>query len=149
MTNKFERQVKGLLGTKLGMTQVWDEDGKVVPVTVVKADSNVITQIRNQETDGYHAVQIGFGSIDSRKVTKPLAGHFEKAGVTPRRHLVELRTADAAEYSLGQELTVEMFEPGQKVDVVGKTKGKGFRRCYEASRLQGCWRIARSAQEPP
>ena len=126
MTNKFERQVKGLLGTKLGMTQVWDEDGKVVPVTVVKADSNVITQIRNQETDGYHAVQIGFGSIDSRKVTKPLAGHFEKAGVTPRRHLVELRTADAAEYSLGQELTVEMFEPGQKVDVVGKTKGKGF-----------------------
>ena len=82
MTNKFERQVKGLLGTKLGMTQVWDEDGKFVPVTVVKADSNVVTQIRNQETDGYTAVQIGFGAIDSRKVTKPLAGHFEKAGVT-------------------------------------------------------------------
>jgi len=126
MTNKFERQVKGLLGTKLGMTQVWDEDGKFVPVTVVKADSNVVTQIRNQETDGYTAVQIGFGAIDSRKVTKPLAGHFEKAGVTPRRHLVEVRTADAAEYTPGQELTVEMFEVGQKVDVVGKTKGKGF-----------------------
>lgn len=126
MTNKFERQVKGLLGTKLGMTQVWDEDGKFVPVTVVKADSNVVTQIRNQETDGYEAVQIGFGAIDSRKVTKPLAGHFEKAGVTPRRHIVELRTADASEYSLGQELTVELFEAGQKVDVVGKTKGKGF-----------------------
>ena len=84
MTNKFERQVKGLLGTKLGMTQVWDEDGKFVPVTVVKADSNVVT------------------------------------------HIVELRTADASEYSLGQELTVELFEAGQKVDVVGKTKGKGF-----------------------
>ena len=126
MTNKFERQVKGRLGTKLGMTQVWDEDGKFVPVTVVKADSNVVTQIRNQETDGYTAVQIGFGAIDSRKVTKPLAGHFEKAGVTPRRHLVEVRTADAAEYTPGQELTVEMFEVGQKVDVVGKTKGKGF-----------------------
>ena len=125
MTNKFERQVKGLLGTKLGMTQVWDEDGKFVPVTVVKADSNVVTQIRNQETDGYEAVQIGFGAIDSRKVTKPLAGHFEKAGVTPRRHIVELRTADASEYSLGQELTVELFEAGQKVDVVGTTKGKG------------------------
>ena len=148
MTNKFERQVKGLLGTKLGMTQVWDEDGKFVPVTVVKADSNVVTQIRNQETDGYEAVQIGFGAIDSRKVTKPLAGHFEKAGVTPRRHIVELRTADASEYSLGQELTVELFEAGQKVDVVGKTKGKGFAG-YEASRLQGCWRVSRSAQEPP
>ena len=126
MTNKFERQVKGLLGTKLGMTQVWDENGKFVPVTVVKADPNVITQLRNAETDGYEAIQIGFGAIEARKVTKPLAGHFEKAGVTPRRHLVELRTSDAAEYSLGQELTVELFEAGQKVDVVGKTKGKGF-----------------------
>ena len=126
MTNKIERQVKGLLGTKLGMTQVWDENGKFIPVTVVKADSNVVTQLRNKETDGYEAIQIGFGSIDSRKVTKPLAGHFEKAGVTPRRHLVEIRTADAAEYSLGQELSVELFEAGQKVDVVGKTKGKGF-----------------------
>ena len=76
MTNKFERQVKGLLGTKLGMTQVWDENGKFVPVTVVKADSNVITQLRNAETDGYEAIQIGFGAIEARKVTKPLAGHF-------------------------------------------------------------------------
>ena len=90
MTTTFERQVKGLLGTKLGMTQVWDENGKFVPVTVVKADSNVVTQLRNQDRDGYSAVQIGFGAIDPRKVTKPLAGHFEKAGVTPRRHVVEL-----------------------------------------------------------
>ena len=126
MTNHFERQVKGLLGTKLGMTQIWDENGKFVPVTVVKADSNVVTQLRDQDTDGYSAVQIGFGAIDPRKVTKPMAGHFEKAGTTPRRHLVEIRTSDASEYSLGQELKVEMFEAGQKVDVIGKTKGKGF-----------------------
>jgi large subunit ribosomal protein L3 len=125
MTTTFERQVKGLLGTKLGMTQVWDENGKFVPVTVVKADSNVVTQLRNQDRDGYSAVQIGFGAIDPRKVTKPLAGHFEKAGVTPRRHVVELRTADADTYELGQELSVELFEAGQKVDVIGKTKGKG------------------------
>ena len=121
----FERNVKGLLGTKLGMTQVWDENGKFVPVTVVKADSNVVTQLRNQDRDGYSAVQIGFGAIDPRKVTKPLAGHFEKAGVTPRRHVVELRTADADTYELGQELSVETFEAGQKVDVIGTTKGKG------------------------
>ena len=125
MTTTFERQVKGLLGTKLGMTQVWDENGKFVPVTVVKADSNVVTQLRNQDRDGYSAVQIGFGAIDPRKVTKPLAGHFEKAGVTPRRHVVELRTADADTYELGQELSVETFEAGQKVDVIGTTKGKG------------------------
>ncbi|KNH20084.1 50S ribosomal protein L3 [Arthrobacter sp. ZBG10] len=120
------RNVKGLLGTKLGMTQVWDENNKLIPVTVVQADSNVITQLRNAEVDGYVAVQIGYGQIDPRKVTKPLAGHFEKAGVTPRRHVVELRTADAAEYALGQELSVEVFEAGQKIDVIGTTKGKGF-----------------------
>jgi large subunit ribosomal protein L3 len=120
------RQVKGLLGTKLGMTQVWDADNRLIPVTVVKADSNVITQLRSADVDGYTAVQIGFGQIDPRKVTKPLAGHFEKAGVTPRRHVVELRTADADSYELGQELSVELFEAGQKVDVVGTSKGKGF-----------------------
>jgi large subunit ribosomal protein L3 len=120
------RQVKGLLGTKLGMTQVWDENNRLVPVTVVQADSNVITQLRNADVDGYTAVQIGFGQIDPRKVSKPLAGHFEKAGVTPRRHVVELRTSDADTYELGQELSVETFEAGQKVDVVGTSKGKGF-----------------------
>jgi large subunit ribosomal protein L3 len=120
------RNVKGILGTKLGMTQVWDENNRLVPVTVVQADSNVITQLRNADVDGYTAVQIGYGQIDPRKVTKPLAGHFEKAGVTPRRHVVELRTADADTYALGQELSVEIFEAGQKVDVVGTSKGKGF-----------------------
>lgn len=120
------RNVKGLLGTKLGMTQVWDENNKLIPVTVVKADSNVVTQLRNAETDGYTAVQIGYGQIDPRKVNKPLTGHFEKAGVTPRRHLVEVRTADTESYELGQELSVETFEAGQKIDIVGTTKGKGF-----------------------
>jgi len=118
--------VKGVLGTKLGMTQVWDENNKVIPVTVVQAGPCVVTQVRTPENDGYSAVQIAFGAIDPRKVTKPQAGHFVKAGVTPRRHLVEIRTEDATEYVLGQEIGVETFEVGQKIDAVGTTKGKGF-----------------------
>lgn len=120
------RRVQGLLGTKLGMTQIWDEDGKIVPVTVIQAGPCVVTQIRNIDSDGYEAVQIGYGLLEERKVTKPMAGHFSKAGVTPRRHLVELRTNDSASYEVGQELTVEQFEAGQLVDVTAKTKGKGF-----------------------
>jgi large subunit ribosomal protein L3 len=126
MTNATERSVKGVLGEKLGMTQVWDADNRLVPVTVVKAGPCVVTQVRNADTDGYAAVQIAYGAIDPRKVNKPMAGHFEKAGVTPRRHLVELRTADSAAYELGQEVTVESFETGQDIDVTGTTKGKGF-----------------------
>ena len=126
MTDIATKTVKGVLGKKLGMTQVWDADNKLVPVTVIEAGPCVVTQVRNADTDGYSAVQIAFGAIDPRKVTKPLTGHFEKAGVTPRRHLVELRTADAAEYSLGQELTAETFEAGASVDISGTTKGKGF-----------------------
>ncbi|MFC5997277.1 50S ribosomal protein L3 [Quadrisphaera sp. GCM10027208] len=125
MTTETTRRVTGLLGTKLGMTQVWDADGRLVPVTVIQAGPCVVTQVRTPEVDGYSAVQLAFGAIDPRKVTKPLTGHFEKAGVTPRRHLVELRTSDAAEYSAGQELTAEVFTAGQSVDVVGTTKGKG------------------------
>lgn len=120
------RNIKGLLGTKLGMTQVWDKDNNLIPVTVVKADANVVTQLRNEERDGYTAIQIGYGQVDPTKVTKPLAGHFKAAGVTPRRHVAEVRTADAADYELGQELTVEQFEAGSKVDITGTTKGKGF-----------------------
>ncbi|MFT4305505.1 MAG: 50S ribosomal protein L3 [Microbacterium sp.] len=117
---------KGLLGTKLGMTQVWNEQGKLVPVTVIEITPNVVTQVRTPEKDGYSAVQIAAGAIDPRKVNKPLEGHFDTAGVTPRRHLTEVRTADAADYSLGQELTVDAtFEAGQLVDVVGTSKGKG------------------------
>ena len=121
------KNVKGLLGTKLGMTQVWDENNKLIPVTVIEIAPNVVTQLRTAEKDGYSAVQIAAGAIDPRKVTKPLTGHFDAAGVTPRRHVTEVRTADAAEYALGQELTVDgTFEAGQLVDVVGTSKGKGF-----------------------
>ena len=123
MTN--ERKVKGLLGTKLGMTQTWDANNKVVPVTVIQAGPCVVTQVRSPEKDGYSAVQLAFGAIKPAKVTKPAAGHFDAAGVTPRKHLVELRTADAAEYTLGQELTAEVFADGEIVDVTGTSKGKG------------------------
>lgn len=121
-----DKTVKGLLGTKLGMTQVWDENNKLVPVTVIEISPNVVTQLRTVEKDGYKAVQIAAGAIDPRKVNKPETGHFAKAGVTPRRHLTEVRTADADSYSVGQELTVDAtFAAGQKVDVVGTSKGKG------------------------
>jgi large subunit ribosomal protein L3 len=121
----MDRQVKGILGAKLGMTQVWDNN-RVVPVTVVQAGPCVVTQVRTAETDGYSAVQLAYGQIDPRKVNKPKGGHFAKASVSPRRHLVELRTTDASEYELGQEVTVETFEPGTRIDVTGKTKGKGY-----------------------
>lgn len=121
-----ENKIKGILGTKLGMTQVFDENNRVVPVTVVKAGPNVVTQIRTEELDGYSAVQLAYGAIDPRKVNKPTSGQFAKAGVTPRRHIVELRIADAAEYEVGQELTAEVFEDGAYVDVTGTSKGKGF-----------------------
>ena len=131
------RTFKGLLGTKLGMTQVWNEQGKLVPVTVIQVTPNVVTQIRTPEKDGYAAVQIAAGSIDPRKVNKPSAGHFDKAGVTPRRHLTEVRTADAAEYALGQELSVDVFEAGAKVDVVGTSKGKGTAGVMKRHNFQG------------
>ena len=120
------RRVVGLIGEKVGMTQVWDDNNRIVPVTVIAAGPCVVTQVRTPEVDGYDAVQIAFGAIAPRKVTKPQAGHYAKAGVTPRRHVVELRTSDASEYTPGQELTVEVFAPGQVVDVVGTSKGKGF-----------------------
>ena len=117
---------KGLLGKKLGMTQVWDENNLIVPVTVVQAGPCVVTQVRTPEVDGYSAVQIAFGQIDPRKVTQPMLGHFAKAGVTPRRHLIELRFDSASEYTLGQEIGADTFEAGASIDVSGVTKGKGF-----------------------
>jgi large subunit ribosomal protein L3 len=121
-----DRQVRGVLGTKLGMTQLWDEANRLIPVTVVKVEPNVVTQIRTNTTDGYEAVQLATTAIAQRKASKPAAGHFAKANVAPRRHLVELRTTDAADYSTGQEVSVEVFDAGATVDVVGTTKGKGF-----------------------
>jgi large subunit ribosomal protein L3 len=118
-------QMKGILGTKLGMTQVFDESGQVTPVTVVKAGPCVVTAVRTPDRDGYSAVQFGYGEIDPRKVNKPVAGIFAEAGVTPRRYLAELRTDDASEYQVGQEVTAEVFAAGQLVDATGTSKGKG------------------------
>src|ERR1700726_1339088 len=119
---------KGILGTKLGMTQVFDENNRVVPVTVVKAGPNVVTRIRTPERDGYSAVQLAYGEISPRKVNKPLGGQYAAAGVNPRRHLAELRLDDpeaAAQYEVGQELTAEIFTDGSYVDITGTSKGKG------------------------
>ncbi len=132
------KNVKGLLGTKLGMTQVWDENNKLVPVTVIEIAPNVVTQLRTPEKDGYQAVQIAAGAIDPRKVNQPASGHFKAAGVTPRRHLAEVRTADASSYELGQELTADgTFEAGQLVDVVGTSKGKGFAGVMKRHNFKG------------
>ena len=117
--------VRGLLGEKLGMTQVFDENNRIVPVTIVKAGPCVVTQIRTPDNDGYSAVQLAFGAVDPRRVNKPLTGHFRSAGVTPRRHTAEVRTADASDYEVGQELGPDVFESGARVDVVGTSKGKG------------------------
>jgi large subunit ribosomal protein L3 len=135
------KQQKGILGEKLGMTQVWDESNKLVPVTVVKAGPCVVTQVRTPDKDGYDAVQIAFGAIDPRKVNKPLAGHFQKAGVPPRRYTLEIRTADASSYTLGQEVTAEVFAPEGdkplKVDVVATSKGKGYAGVMKRHNFRG------------
>ena len=126
MSTTSTQNTRGLLARKIGMTQVWDENGLIVPVTVLAADTNVVTQVRTRETDGYTAVQIGFGEIDGRKVNKPESGHFAKAGVTPRRHVVEIRTEAIADYTIGQEISPEIFATGDAVDVTATSKGKGF-----------------------
>jgi large subunit ribosomal protein L3 len=118
--------VKALLGTKLGMTQIFDENGRAVPVTVVQAGPCVVAQVRTPERDGYAAIQLGYGEKKASKVRKPMAGHFAKAKVDPVRHLVEVRTDDAGDYSVGATLTAEQFAPGEHVDVIGVSKGKGF-----------------------
>ncbi|MBO5633236.1 MAG: 50S ribosomal protein L3 [Aeriscardovia sp.] len=126
MANAEKSNRKALLGKKLGMSQVWDDKGFFVPVTLVDVSTNVVTAVKTVESDGYNAIQLGYGIIDPTKVTKPLAGHFAKAGVTPRRHLVELRTNDTEDYNLGDELAVDSFADGSTVDVTGTTKGHGF-----------------------
>lgn len=120
-----DRKVKGLLGTKVGMTQLWDENNRVVPVTVVAVGPCVVTQVRTTANDGYSAIQLGYGQIRAKQVTKPAVGHFDRAGVTPRRHLAEIRTADADSYTLGQELGPDVFSEGDVLDVTGVSKGKG------------------------
>ena len=132
-----KRQIKGVLGEKLGMTQVFDEAGRIVPVTVVQAGPCVVTQVRTPDVDGYAAVQLAYGAVDPRRVNKPEAGHFRKAGVPPRRYLIEVRTSDASEYTLGQEVTVDVFAAGQQVDVVGTSKGKGFAGVMKRHNFKG------------
>ena len=121
-----ENEIKGILGTKLGMTQVFDENNRVVPVTVVEAGPCVVTQIRTVETDGYNAIQIAYGEIAPRKVKKPQVGHFKKAGVTPRRHVAEIRMDDVSGYEVGQDVTVDIFSDVALVDVTGTTRGHGY-----------------------
>ena len=143
------KQTKGVLGTKLGMSQVFDDEGRIVPVTVVKAGPCVVTAVRTPERDGYAGVQLGYGEIDPRKVTKPVAGHFSAAGVTPRRYLAELRTSDASEYTLGQEVTAEVFAAGQLVDVTGKSKGKGTAGVMKRHGFKGLVCLARHPAQAP
>ena len=131
------KSIQGVLGEKLGMTQVFDENNRIIPVTVVKAGPCVVTQVRTPEKDGYSAVQIAYGPIDPRKVNKPEAGHFAKAGVPPRRYLVEIRTDDASAYTVGQEVTADVFAAGATVDVVGTSKGKGYTGVMKRHNFKG------------
>ena len=124
-TQSQSSAIKGILGKKLGMTQVFDANNKIVPVTVIEAGPCVVTQIRNVEKDGYTAVQLGFGAVDPRKVPKPEAGHFAKAGVTPRLEVAELRISNTDSYSVGQELKADVFAAGEIVDASGTSRGKG------------------------
>jgi large subunit ribosomal protein L3 len=131
------RTIQGVLGEKLGMTQVFDANNRIVPVTVVKAGPCVVTQVKTVDKDGYAAVQIAFGAVDPRRVTKPESGHFAKAGVPPRRYLVELRTANAGDYSVGQEIALDIFESGAKIDVVGTSRGKGYAGVMKKHNFKG------------
>ena len=117
---------KGLIGKKVGMTQIFDEAGKVIPVTVIEAGPCVVAQIKTKETDGYDAVQLGFGEVKEHKVNKPVKGHFAKANVTPKKHLREFRLDSLENVKVGDELKADVFAAGDKIDVQGTSKGKGF-----------------------
>ena len=125
ITQSYGSSIKGVLGKKLGMTQVFDSNNRMIPVTVVSVESCVVTSIRTPEKDGYSAIQLGFGAIDPKKVSKPVAGQFAKSGVTPRRALAELRTLSAADYTVGQEVGATTFAVGDVVDATGTSTGKG------------------------
>src|SRR5213083_1982138 len=125
---------KGILGTKLGMTQIFTDDSRAVPVTVIQAGPCFVTQVKTSERDGYEAVQLAYAEARRGKTSKPLAGHFEAADVKPQRYLVELRTDDAGSYSAGQSITVDIFKPGDRTDVVGVSRGKGFAASHGTER---------------
>ncbi len=117
---------KGILGKKLGMTQIFDESGKIIPVTVVEVSSNVVVQKKTVETDGYNAIQVGYGEIREKLVNKPAKGHLQKANAGLKRHIKEFRLDDISAYQVGDEIKADIFNVGDKVDVTGKSKGKGF-----------------------
>ncbi len=117
--------MKAILGKKVGMTQIFTEAGEVVPVTVIEAGPEVVTQIKTVETDGYNAIQIGYEEQKPQRVNRPMTGHFEKSGVTPKKHLAEFRNDEGEVYELGQVITVADFEEGKKLDITGVSKGKG------------------------
>ena len=117
---------KGLIGKKIGMTQIFDEAGKVIPVTVIEAGPCVVAQVKTDDTDGYTAIQLGFGDIKEKKLNKPTKGHFTKVNVTPKKHLREFRLDSVEAYTVGQELKADVFAAGDKLDIQGTSKGKGF-----------------------
>ena len=117
---------KGLIGKKVGMTQIFDEEGKVIPVTAIEAGPCTVAQVKTVETDGYDAVQLGFGDVKLKKVIKPIQGHFAKTNLEPKKHLREFRLDDVSNFKVGDELKADVFEAGEKVDIQGTTKGKGF-----------------------
>ncbi len=117
---------KGIIGKKLGMTQVFDEKGNVIPVTVIETSPNVVAQVKTIETDGYNSIQLGYGEVKEKHVNKPEKGHFAKAGLTAKKHLREFRLDSVEEYKVGDEVKADIFEAGEKIDVQGTTKGKGF-----------------------
>ncbi|HZK56999.1 MAG TPA: 50S ribosomal protein L3 [Clostridia bacterium] len=118
--------MKGLVGRKIGMTQVFDETGLIVPVTVIDVASNVVTQIKTVETDGYNAIQVGFEDVKAKALNMPKKGHLDRAGVTPKRILREFRVGNVEEFAVGQKLKADLFKTGDKVDASGTSKGKGF-----------------------
>ncbi len=117
---------KGIIGKKIGMTQIFDENGNVIPVTVIEAGPCTVAQKKTAETDGYDAIQLGFVDVEEKKLTKPQAGHFKKAGTTPKKHLKEFRLDDISGYNTGDTVTADIFAAGEKVDVTGITKGRGY-----------------------
>ena len=117
---------KAIIGKKLGMTQIFDEKGRVIPVTIIEAIPNVVSQVKTIETDGYNAIQLAYGEVKESKVNKPVKGHFAKAGITPKKHLREFRVDSVEEYKVGDEIKADTFTAGDKIDVQGTSKGKGF-----------------------
>ena len=117
---------KGIIGKKIGMTQIFDEKGNVIPVTVIEATPNVVAQVKTVETDGYNSIQLGYGEIKDKHINKPEKGHFAKAGLTAKKHLREFRLETVEGYKVGDEVKADIFQAGEKVDIQGTTKGKGF-----------------------